>query len=116
MAEMEIYANSPDKACLVVAVAGGSVHGFAELSLRNIVDGCLSSPVGYLEGIFIRKESRGAGMGRALMAAAEAWCRSHGCTEMATDSELHDIDAQQFHLHHGFTETYRVVQFTKKLD
>jgi aminoglycoside 6'-N-acetyltransferase I len=47
--------------------------GFAELSRRPYADGCATSPVGYLEGWYVRPEHRGRGVGRALVAAAEAW-------------------------------------------
>lgn len=89
--------------------------GFAEVALRNLVDGCLTSPVGYLEAIFVEPEARGHGLGRQLLDAAKDWARKQDCSEFATDSDLKDVDAQEFHLANGFKETYRIVQFRMDL-
>ena len=89
--------------------------GFAEVSLRNVVDGCLTSPVGYLEGIFVDPEQRGKGIGRLLLDRASFWFKQQGCTEMATDALIEDEDAQRFHLRMGFEETYRIVEYKKKI-
>ena len=113
--EMALYASAEDKTCLL-AETGGQCVGFAELSLRNVVDGCLSSPVGYVEGIFVVPEARGKGVSRALMAHAVAWFAHHGCSEMATDTLVDDTAAQAFHRRLGFTETYRIVQFRQPLE
>jgi len=113
--EMEIYYCDRGKTCLVACNDDGTVCGMMELSLRNVVDGCLSSPVGYIEGIYVEPACRGQGIGRVLMEHAQAWCRAQGCREMATDAELDDEAAQRFHRHMGFEETYRIVEFHKQL-
>lgn len=38
--------------------------------------------IGYLLGIFVEKRLRGRGLGRSLLEAAEAWCRSMGLMSM----------------------------------
>ena len=116
VAEMDQILSAEDKACFVLhAHPLANIVGFAEVSLRNVVDGCLSSPVGYLEGIYIDPAHRSHGHARSLLKHAEAWCAGKGCTEMGSDSELHNEDAQRFHRHLGFQETYRVVGFRKAL-
>lgn len=113
--EMEIYYGDESKACLLASDRTGKVGGMVELSLRNVVDGCLSSPVGYVEGIYVAPAYRGAGVARRLMGEAETWFRSHHCREIATDAELDDQAAQRFHQHFGFRETYRIVEYRKEL-
>ncbi len=54
-------------------------------------------------------------LSRRLMTRAEDWCRSKGCKELATDAELENQQAQRFHRHMGFQETYRIVEFKKEL-
>ena len=93
----------------------GQAIGMIELSLRNVVDGCLSSPVGYIEGIYVEPAYRGRGIARALYQHGEAWLRSHCCTELATDAEIETESAQRFHLRMGFAETYRIVEYRKPL-
>ena len=107
--------DSPEENC-VVACDGDEPVGFAEMSLRKYVDGCASSPVAYLEGIYIVPASRGRGAGRLLFEAVERWAVDEGCREFASDSRLEDLSAQEFHRHFGFEETGRIVQFKRKLD
>jgi len=114
--EMELVLRSPDWACRVATGADGSVMGFVEVSLRNIVDGCLTSPVGYIEGIYVKPIYRNHGVGERLVAAATEWSKKRGCVEMATDAELDNTDAQTFHMRMGFAETYRVVGFKKRIE
>ena len=114
--EMSSIRRSPDKDCRVALADDGVVTGFVEVSLRNFVDGCLTSPVGYIEGIFVKPAYRGQGIGERLVSAATEWAKSKGCVEMATDSELDNTDAQTFHKRMGFVETYRVVEFKKSIE
>lgn len=113
-AEIDIWLRDPDKECFL-AEREGKVVGFLEASLRNVVDGCLSSPVGYMEGICVLPEFRGGGVSRELISAAEQWMKHKGCTEMGSDAELDHAAAIEFHKAIGFEETYRVVQFKKLL-
>jgi len=101
---------------LIARAADGSALGFAEASLRHdYVNGCKTSPVAFLEGIFVIAEARGKGVARALVAGVEAWAREQGCTEFASDAPVNNLAS--FDMHHalGFSETQRVVFFRKVL-
>ena len=90
--------------------------GFAQCQLRrDYVEGTDSSPVGYLEGIFIREEYRHQGRARALLTACESWAKAQGCTEFASDCELTNETSLLFHLRMGFIEANRIICFTKQL-
>ena len=90
--------------------------GFAQCQLRrDYVEGTESSPVGYLEGIFVEKSSRGQGIARQLLAACENWAKKQGCREFASDCELDNEGSLAFHLALGFAEANRIICFTKKL-
>ena len=93
----------------------GDLVGFAEVSLREWAEGCLSSPVGYLEGWYVAPGSRGRGVGRAVLAASEDWARAFGCTEMASDTELGNEGSEAAHQRLGFEVVGRVVAFRKDL-
>jgi len=111
-------ASSPDdeKIVLLAVDAVGGVCGFAEASLRHdYVNGCETSPVAFLEGLYIAPERRGGGVGRALCAAVEAWGRKKGCVELASDALLENGESHAFHSAIGFEETERVVYFRKSL-
>ena len=50
---------------------------------RDYVEGTHTSPVGYLEGVFVQEEYRGRGVATALLRACEAWAGEKGCAEFA---------------------------------
>lgn len=107
---------SDPEAAVFLAYHDGAAVGFAQCQLRyDYVEGTDSSPVGYLEGIFVREDKRRCGCARVLLAACEAWTRTMGCTEFASDCELTNTESLQFHLNVGFEEAGRIICFTKKL-
>jgi len=101
---------------LFLAEENGRAMGFAQCQLRrDYVEGTDTSPVGYLEGIYVEESSRGRGLAKALLSACADWAREQGCREFASEWELTNTDSLDFHLHMGFAEANRVICFTKKL-
>ncbi|MHA6298702.1 aminoglycoside 6'-N-acetyltransferase [Devosia sp. CAU 1758] len=101
---------------LIARSDDGAALGFLEASLRyDYVEGCKSSPVAFLEGIFVRPDARGNGVARAMVARAEHWGRGCGCTEFASDAALDNLASHGMHAALGFGETRRVVFFRKVL-
>ncbi len=94
----------------------GSLNGFIEVGLRSHADGCdPARPVGFIEGWFVQEDSREQGIGAALVRTAEAWARSQGCREMASDTWIdHDL-SQRAHLALGYEIVDRCVHFRKTL-
>jgi aminoglycoside 6'-N-acetyltransferase I len=112
----ERVARSDPRIETFVAEAEGEVAGFAEVSLRtDYVNGCATSPVAFLEGIYVSEPHRRRGLGRALVAAAEQWGREQGCRELGSDALLGNDLSHRFHGGAGFEETERVVYFRKPL-
>ncbi|MFR8008566.1 MAG: aminoglycoside 6'-N-acetyltransferase [Gordonibacter urolithinfaciens] len=94
----------------------GDACGFAQCQLRrDYVEGTSSSPVGYLEGIYVDEARRRRGHARELLRACEAWAKERGCTEFASDCELDNAASLAFHLHAGFEEANRLICFAKRL-
>ena len=111
----EIIGNT--EAAVFLGTVDGKVIGFAQCQLRHdYVEGTDSSPVGYLEGIFIEKAYRRKGFAKQLLAACENWAKEQGCTEFASDCELGNTESLRFHLSLGFEEANRVICFKKILD
>jgi methyltransferase (TIGR00027 family) len=100
---------------LVAVHDTGGVIGFAELSLRPYAEGCATTPVAFLEGWFVVPERRGLGVGRALVAAAEAWGRERGCREFASDTTIDNTESAAAHAALGFEEVEQVRCFRKSL-
>lgn len=90
--------------------------GFAQCQLRrDYVEGTSTSPVGYLEGIFVKEEYRRKGYARELLCECEHWAREMGCEEFASDCEWDNKDSQRFHQAMQFEEANRIVCFAKRL-
>ncbi len=107
---------SEKDAAIFLACDGENAIGFAQCSLRyDYVEGTDSSPVGYLEGIYVANTHRRRGYARLLLAACEVWAKEQGCTEFASDCELHNQESLHFHMKVGFEEANRIICFVKKL-
>ena len=90
--------------------------GFAQCQLRNdYVEGTETSPVGYLEGIFVKEDYRHKGYARELLVECEKWAKMNCCTEFASDCEIDNENSFMFHQAVNFKEANRIICFTKKL-
>ena len=106
-----------DECAVLISSEENTPVGFAQVQLRHdYVEGTDSSPVGYLEGIFVKREYRKHGYAKELLKHCEKWAMEKGCTEFASDCELTNEMSLAFHLNVGFTEANRIICFTKKLN
>jgi len=100
---------------VLLALEGERPVGFAQCALRrDYVEGSSTSPVGYLEGVFVLQEYRRRGIARRLVEACQSWAQLQGCKEFASDCELDNLESQRFHQACGFAEVNRIVCFLKK--
>ena len=107
---------SRDDAAVFLAWEENTPVGFAQCQLRrDYVEGTSTSPVAYLEGIYVRETSRGRGIACRLLAACQNWAKEQGCAEFASDCELSNKQSLLFHKAVGFQETNRIICFTKQL-
>ena len=114
-AEMAETLEMPD-AAFFLAFAEKTSVGFAQCQLRHdYVEGTTTSPVGYMEGIYVMPEYQNHGLAKQLLGACESWAREKGCTEFASDCELSNDAGFSFHLSMGFTEVNRIICFRKTL-
>ena len=104
-----------DAVCFIKYVDDKPI-AFAQCQLRyDYVEGTESSPVGYLEGIFVLESHRRQGYARLLLTACEIWAKEQGCREFASDCELSNDQSLSFHLRSGFREANRIICFVKAL-
>ena len=107
--------KNPDAACFIKYTDSQPI-GFAQCQLRrDYVEGTNSSPVGYLEGIFVLAEHRHRGYARELVSYCENWARNMQCLEFASDCEIDNDLSLHFHLAMGFEEANRIICFKKSL-
>ncbi len=101
---------------------GTGLAGFAEAMLRSHAEGAWehtadgSMGIAYLEAWFVDDASRGAGVGRQLMAACEGWAREQGSPVLASDALIENARSIAAHAALGFEEVERSVHFIKKLE
>jgi aminoglycoside 6'-N-acetyltransferase I len=101
---------------IFVAEANDDYVGFIQLSLRtDYVEGTSTSPVLYVEGLYIEPNYRNQGIANSLVEKSEDWGIEQNCTEIASDAELNNTDSIKFHESIGFTEVNRVVCFSKTI-
>ncbi len=97
-------------------LADGRPVGLLSLCLRSdYVEGTSSSPVGYLEGIWVEPAYRRGGIAAQLVAFAREWSRAQGARELASDCLLANETSRSFHKAVGFAEANVIVCFTMKL-
>ena len=89
----------------------GTLLGFIELYERNHAEGCTTSPVTYIEGIWVAPPWRRRGIARRLLRAGIAWGRARGRKEIASDVQLPNLVSQAVHSRFGFEETERLVTY-----
>ena len=105
-----------EKAAFFIKYKNDTPVGFAQCGLRtDYVEGTETSPVGYLEGIFVKAEYRKSGYAKELLGACEMWARGMGCTEFASDCELDNTESLHFHMAMGFDEANRIICFKKRI-
>ncbi|WP_390888829.1 aminoglycoside 6'-N-acetyltransferase [Devosia neptuniae] len=116
-ADIAAFLAAPgDTINLIARLPDGRAVGLAEAALRHdYVNGCKTSPVAFLEGIYVSPDCRRLGIARGLVAAVEDWGRAQGCMEFASDAALDNLESHQMHGALGFSETRRVVYFRKVL-
>lgn len=111
---MEIHHDKTQQ-CFICYDTGMPV-GFVQASTRNdYVEGTKSSPVAYIEGIYVQQWCRRKGYSLALIEAVERWAEAKGYSELASDCELINEDSIAFHTGAGFKEANRIVCFVKSI-
>ena len=102
-------------AVLIAEDDAGKALGFAELSIRNYAENCVTDRVAYLEGWYVVPGARRKGVGRTLLVAAEQWAKGQGCAEFASDAVIDNEISAAAHRALGFTETAQIRCFRKLL-
>jgi aminoglycoside 6'-N-acetyltransferase I len=113
---MSAMLDDPDGLVLLAWAADGNLLGMAEAAVRtDYVNGCDTSPVGFLEAIYVVPEARRQGIARALVESVAAWAHERGLSELASDAALDNLVSHRMHAALGFEETQRVVFFRRPI-
>ncbi|MEP6508994.1 MAG: GNAT family N-acetyltransferase [Gemmatimonadales bacterium] len=116
IAEMREFLARVDGAIIVASrEAGGPLAGYVEVGARSVVDGCATSPVGYIEALWVDPDVRRQGLARALLDAAEKWSAEQGYKEMGSDVLIDNDVSHETHRKAGYTEVSRVITYRKDI-
>lgn len=101
---------------VLLAETEGQKMGFIHMSIRkDYVEGSSSSPVGYIEGLYVKPEYRNNGAARDLYEAGAKWAKSKGCSEIGSDCTLNNKLSYDFHYKIGFEEANKIICFIKEI-
>jgi aminoglycoside 6'-N-acetyltransferase I len=117
LAEVDAYLSGAIKPALLLVAQrpNGGLAGFIEVGTRPYAEGCLTSPVAYIEAWYVDEDARRRGVGRALFLAAEAWACEHGLIEIASDALIDNAVSIAAHKALGYEEVERIVCFRRSL-
>jgi aminoglycoside 6'-N-acetyltransferase I len=110
----ELMARKGRAVAFLARAPDAQTIGFAEATLRqDWVNGCATSPVVFLEGLYVASAWRRRGAARLLCQTVENWARDLGCSEVGSDTYLDYVESQRMHEALGFEEMERVVCYRK---
>lgn len=110
-ARIESVAALRDHA-LFAACVDGNVVGWVDV---GIVYHLQSGVYGEIGGLVVASAQRGRGIGRQLLAYAEAWIASKGVARVVVRSQIKREDAHRFYCREGYASVKTSVVFSKTL-
>lgn len=110
------YQNLPQREIGFLYKKDAKYVGFINYSIKqDYVSGSTSSPVLYIEAIYVLPEYRNKGVGQKLIRHVEQVAKDKGIQQVASDCELYNKVSEQFHKNCGFKEVERVICFIKNV-
>ena len=115
--EIDMFLSKPDiYVQFLYRDENGKAVAFVEGAIRNdYVNGTKTSPVAFLEGIYVSPSFRLNGIAKSLINEIAKWALENNIRELASDALLNNINSHEMHKALGFKETERVVFFKKVL-
>ncbi len=97
----EVIGKRPDDQAILVAVdEAGTRLGYTWV--LTLTDFDAIEPRGHIAGVGVDAAAQGRGVGRALVAAAETWCRDQRLSEVTLHCYIGNERAHQLYEHLGF--------------
>ncbi len=82
--------------------------GFIHISIRSgFVEGADRTPVGYVDGIYVKPDFRRKGVAKELYHAGLEWLKSKKCTQVGGDIGINNNLCPDFYIGMGFKEVNR---------
>jgi len=94
----------------------GKYAGFMNIAVRkDYVNGTDSSPVVFIEAIYVLPQYRKAGIGKEFIKYAEDFAKEQNISQIASDCLIDNSQSEAFHKSCGFIEKERVICFVKDI-
>ena len=90
-------------ACVLAAEREGRVVGMC--TVQTVISTAEGGPVGWVEDVAVAPDCAGQGIGRELLAQAEAWAAQHGLTRLQLLADRNNAPALGFYGHLGWSRT-----------
>lgn len=103
-------ADRRDAGLFVAQDAADRVIGWVHIYGTYLLE---SEPHAEIGGLVVAEEARGRGVGRALVAAAEAWAERHGYGTVRVRSNVARVHARGFYEHLGYAHMKTQNNFQK---
>ena len=108
-------ALSEPMVCWLAFEDGDEPIGMVDARIRNYAEGAPNLRAAYVEDLWVEPSCRRRQVATALLAAVEAWGRSHGLDWIGSDTDLHNDVSRAWHEAAGFEEVERLIVFGKPL-
>lgn len=102
----------PHREAVYVAVADGAAVGYVHVEKYDTL---YFETMANILGLAVRSAYRHIGVGRTLVAAAEAWALQNGIQMMRLNSGKDRSNAHGFYKNLGYTSEKEQIRFMKKL-
>jgi GNAT superfamily N-acetyltransferase len=104
--------DKSDLSIVLVAEKGEEIVGMC--SVQTLISTAQGGPVGLLEDLIVRKDSRGNGIGKRLLSEIFRWCATKNISRLQLLRDLDNESALKFYECNGWAET-RLVCMRKTL-
>jgi GNAT superfamily N-acetyltransferase len=105
-------ARREDARVFVAEDEDGGIAGWTHVYVEYLLESDNGAELG---GLVVADGSRGRGVGRALLAAAEEWARERGCRYVRVRSKVERTAAHAFYEHVGYVQFKTQKNFRKPL-
>ena len=112
VARLKAMAEHTRARAFVALDGNGRIQGWVHVYGRYHVESDSTAEIG---GLVVASESRGQGIGRALMREAEAWARERGYGQVRLGSNVLRDEAHRFYEHLGYTISKSHYRFQKSI-
>ena len=109
---LALLLDSPTSSVLVADAGAGRLHGFVGVERRTTIE---SGERVEIAGLVVDAQVRRGGVGRALIAAAEAWARQVGVHEIVLRSNVARSEAHAFYPSVGYAVAKTQHAYAKRL-